>query len=245
MSKIRLIMLTMLAVFAAGAIASASAAANGCEEVGGEKCLWSLNGGRLGVGEIRTLKRQWNSLQTLKGTVGAVSVTLSSKLVELKNAEIDGGIPGLNRGKIVFKNVEVVEPKGCAVNNGTVETEQLNSRLVELVKAGKPQLKDDILFESETGIFAILEFENKSKTETCGITAGTKANVEGNIQAEITAHGEEASHTLKAQGTEAWEYRPKGVATAKASQLKLAKKAATFEGTTNAVLTTGLNWGTD
>src|ERR1700681_3202835 len=109
MSKIRLILLSMLVVFAASAIASASAsAANGCEELTGEKCLWSLNGGRLLTGEERTLKRQWNSTQTLKGTVGAFETELTSNLVTLVNARIRGGIPGYDLGKLRFEQVKVV-----------------------------------------------------------------------------------------------------------------------------------------
>jgi hypothetical protein len=249
MSKVRLILLSMLAVFAASAIASASASANnGCLEVGGEKCLWTLNGAALPTGEMRTVKVIWNSTQTLKGKVGSFATTLTSKLIELEKAAILGGIPGTNYGKIAFKNVVVVTPKECKVTNDEVKTNALKSELVELVKAGTPEKVDDVLFEPEvTGTnFATITFENNPKlTGKCPIN-GLEANVQGDIQAEPKPRKTETKLlTLKAQGKEKWEFRRQNSPTVEKSELKLGGLEAIYEGTSDLGLADGLNWGTD
>ena len=244
MSKVRLILLSMLAVFAASAVASASAAAAGCEEAGGEKCLWTLEGKILPAGEMRELKVVPTATFTLKGKASGAKVTLKSTEIDLKEAKILGGNPGTNYGSILFKNVTVSEPKECKVTNKEVITEPLKSELVELVKGKVPQKVDDLLFEPEKagGVFAKIAFENNPKCSLAGVTA----EVAGNIQSEPSPRNTETVKAkLKTQGKEEWEFRRKGETVSHKSQLEFGGEPATLEGTAELELIKGEKWGTD
>jgi len=77
MSRIRLIVLSMLVVFAASAVAAAAAAAApGCEETGGEKCFWQVQGAQLKEKAAKEFTAGANKNFVLKGKVKAIAVEL-------------------------------------------------------------------------------------------------------------------------------------------------------------------------
>ena len=245
MSRFKLIALSMLVVFAASALAAASAAAApGCEEVGGEKCFWQIQGAKLKEKETKEFTASANKNFVLKGKVKAVAVELKWEKLKVKaGALLVGGEPGDNEESFVFEEVKVEQPKFCSIPGKKIETNPLKSELVELVKAGVVQKVDDVLFEPKKGtILAELEFEGAE----CPVkNALEPARLQGTILAEPTNRNKlEAVVGHQKFTNEKLEYRKHASNVVEKAKLELEANLAEFEGEDNIELVSKQKWST-
>jgi hypothetical protein len=243
MFKVRLILLSIFAAFAASAVASAAAQAAGCEESKGEKCLYVVSGTKLASGQTAEITASQKKAFVLKGKAAGAEVQLESGGVSVESgAKLVGGNPGTDEETVVFEKVTTKKPAGCAVVGGKVKTGALTSELVEFVKSGKVEKEDAVLFKPKTGtVFVEFEFEN-SGTKTCSI-AGKKFAAEGTVLA-TTTHGPSTEGTLTFTTAKA-EYRTKGSSTNTVAELKFAGETATLAGEETVKLVSGAEFGTD
>jgi hypothetical protein len=228
------------------AFAAASASAAGCEESGGKKCLWVINGTRLEKGMEAKLetKTKVEENTKLKGKASGAEVELEGTEVEDIGGVLLGGIPGKDEvSSILFKNVSVKKPTKCEVASKEVRTKPLISELVEFVKGGTPQKTVAHLFLPKTAGEPFAEFELKNKgTETCSLN-GVKVKVEGKqlatliLQEGSGGHANEILMLLFKKGED--EYRTKGSSTTETAELKVSGEAATFSGRVGLLLAGG------
>jgi hypothetical protein len=193
MTRIRLILLSMLAVLAFSAVAASTASAHR---------VWSFEGKVLPTGEKKPLKlvKVVKEFQLKAGTE-----TIACKTVELKEGTIENilvggkGPTGRDKGTVLFKECRNVGKPACVVAN--VEVLGKETALVENTKAAqeKEGLKIYDLFTPEKWTeekpAEINKFAVIKQTGT-GCVATT--SVEGNgVAAEISPEGESATKTLK------------------------------------------------
>jgi hypothetical protein len=214
-------------------------AVKGCEEEHG-KCLWRVNGAQLGEGVEKTTEAVASSAQVLKGKVSGTETELTTKTIKLEKSDIKGHIPGTGHVIIVYEKVEVVKPKNCTVNKGTVKTELLIVEPVYLFTGSTFDGLDD-LFLPETGTtFVTLKFEG----EKCSLN-----KVEASVKGEVAAFAPNASeeleeHTLESKGTPTEVYKA-GATTPKEPKLELGGEAATYKGTAKVKLATKEKYSID
>jgi hypothetical protein len=245
MSRIRLIVLSMLVVFTASAVAAvAAAAAPGCEEVGGEKCFWQVQGAQLKEKAAKEFTAGANKNFVLKGKVKAIAVELKWEKLKVKaGALLIGGEPGDNEEAFVLEGVKVEQPKNCKIPGEKIETLTLKSELVELVKGGVVQKVDDVLFEPKKGtVLAEVEFEG----EKCPIAnAGKLARLQGTVLAEPTNRfNKEAVVGHLIFTNEKLEYRKHASNVVVAAKLELETNLAELAGEANIELVTKEKWST-
>jgi hypothetical protein len=143
-------LIALLAVFAVGAVASASASAKNptwmvCKEVSAgagkfedSQCTKSGKGNweakELLAGESREIQSEANGPQLLRFS----SVTIECKKFKTEaGAKIIGGEPGTDEEVIVYEECHMVGFPMCKINkNGTIGTNTLASKLVFLTKKG-------------------------------------------------------------------------------------------------------------
>ncbi len=164
MTKARLIVLSLLGVFAASAIAAASAAAVGCEEAGGEKCEWRVEKVVLAAKATKAYTAKAGNTFVMTGEVAGIKFELTSKELEAKNGSIEGGAPGKGKVSLDWKNVTVVKPAGCQIEKGELISKELQPDLAE----DEATKKDLLEFTPTNGeeVFFETRFENKG-AETC------------------------------------------------------------------------------
>lgn len=178
-SRVRLMLVALLGVFAFGAVAAAAAQAE-------EAPFWSREGVRLKAGETHYITAKVYNVTgaeegfTLKATTGQ---TIHCSSVELKEGVLLGsneGNPGTNDEVIVFSG-------GCTVkNNGTgckvkepIETHSVKSELVESEKSTTASLL--VEFFTETGPFVTIHFE----PEAGGKCTVSETAVSGKVAGEV------------------------------------------------------------
>jgi hypothetical protein len=168
MSKIRLVLLSGVAVFAFTAF-SASAA------FGAAKFEWSVNGTPLAAGVKLTILLKpdaTNGTIILKGTAFGVATELETHTFK-SESNIQGGKPGTGEGVTTFESITVTKPKNCTAAN--VKTENLKSSIVEST-GGKALI---LLSPIGTTVFATYSYGGAS----CSLT-GDSVNVTGSVLLE-------------------------------------------------------------
>lgn len=173
MPRIRLILLSLLVMFAtSGVVATAAQAAEGL-------LFWKVNGKSFAKGETREItKVKASKNYVLKGTTATVTCT---KNEVSEPAVLTGGSPGGDTEVVIFK--------GCTVSgNGTgckVETEEVKTEPVE----------SELLFETISFTGKILElFRPASGTllasvKFTGTCVVTEAGVSGSVIGEVWSGG--------------------------------------------------------
>jgi hypothetical protein len=171
MRKTRLVLLSLLAVFAFSAVAAASASAFNLE--------WEVNGVKLASG--KTEKVVSTSLTTYTLTAGTKVITCAKTLVGPGNGTITGGKPGTDAAKIDFEECKTSET-GCLVKSagepdkaGTILVSVITV-LVEREPSGGGAKKEADEFKPASGTtFVSLEFGTK-ETATGNKLEGTCAS---------------------------------------------------------------------
>lgn len=175
MSRVRLGLLSLIAILSLVILSSTASAAI--------KFEWKVKEKTLAAGESKEFTATADGhVFDLKGSAAGVAVLLLSSEFEVENgAKIIGGKPGTDEETVIFKGVTVDKPEKCSVESegsatGTVKTKKLKTEIVESDETHEPL----ILFQPKEGtIFASLLLLNKG-TETC-LLAGSLANVTGNF----------------------------------------------------------------
>lgn len=180
MSKVRLVLLSLVAMLSVGAMLASSASAAISFE-------WKVGGIPLGAGASKEFTTTTDGKEfILNGKLAGVASELLSTEVSVEpGAKIIGGKPGTNEEIVVFKGVKVNNPAHCTVESegsplGTVKTNALHTEIVESEATHEPV----ILFAPKTGTtFVQLLFLNVG-TEKCGGIGVILANVNGSLLAQ-------------------------------------------------------------
>jgi len=178
MSRVRLALLSLVAVMSMGAVLASSASA-------AIEFKWKVGGAELAAGETRgfTVNNDEKKFD-LHGTIAGATALLLSTLVEvLPGAQIIGGVPGTNEETALFLGVTVDNPANCGVAQngiaGQVQTVLLKTEIVEGAVASAGNNEVDILFSPKAGTtFATFELTGAS----C-LAKGTIAPVSGTVLA--------------------------------------------------------------
>ncbi len=196
-SRVRLMLVALLGVFAFGAVVAAAAQAE-------EAPFWSREGVRLGAGEThyitgKLLKEGEAGAvpSVLRAATGQTVTCTGGKLKEGVLLGSAAGNPGTNDEVVVFTGC-TVENNGaaCSVEGGTVTTKNVKSELVENVESSKVGKKLLVEFFPNKGVqFATLKF-----TGTCTVA---ETIVEGEVAAEVLTDPGELPVELPNAKTEA------------------------------------------
>ncbi len=197
-SRVRLMLIALLGVFAFGAVAAAAAQAE-------EAPFWTRETVRLGAGETHYITGKLLK----EGETGAVPSVLSAATGQtvtctggkLKEGVLLGsaaGNPGTNDEVVVFTGCTVVNNgSACSVEGGTVTTNNVKSELVENVESSKVGKKLLVEFFPNKGVqFATLKFTGTACTVKSTI-------VEGQVAAEVLTDPGELPVELPNAKTEA------------------------------------------
>jgi hypothetical protein len=167
MSRIRLVLLSGVAVAAFTAISASASAV---------KFEWSVNGTPLAAGVKLTILLRPDAVNgtiVLKATAFGVASELETHAFTSKS-NIQGGKPGTGEGVTTFESITVVKPKNCTVAN--IKTENIKSTIVE----GTTSKTALILLSPVTGsVFAKVTYEGAS----CSLS-GDSANFTGSVLLE-------------------------------------------------------------
>jgi hypothetical protein len=162
MSRLKLVMLSMLAVMAVGVVASASASAANCEKNANGKfalCLGASPGVLTAGGFNTDVTRDGTSIYELKDAAGIP--VLCSAIKNTGGKIVGTATPSVTIEGLVleFSTCVVDEPAKCVVTE-PIKTESLKGEILK---------KEEIEFTPTTGeIFATLKFANKG-TEICSL----------------------------------------------------------------------------
>lgn len=173
MSKLRLILLSMLAVFAFSAVASSAALA---------APEWTLNGKAITKTEKVTYKLKSATAVLEDATLG---VTIKCTALKGKSAQVE--VAGKDKGITFFEGCTINIAK-CEVTKGEVKTETLTTKLAE---EGTETI--DIFEPPVSKIFAVI----KLKGTGCPLTS---ANVTGQVTSVIKSPLQGASLTTTFPG---------------------------------------------
>jgi len=255
MKRIRIVGLSLLAVFALGAIASTVAQA-------AEAPFWSIESKRLASGETTGVNATQISAYTL--TASGIEIKCAKSSV-VSGATLNGsnaGEPGTSREKITYSECTVAtNGTECKVGhngNGEIQTEPLINELV--YDAGSKESKSvAVEFTPETGnVLSKITFFSGGTTGPCSpVSAGLLA-VEGQVAAQVWG-GKTATEFLlelgKAPvlGTVGSIKFPSpaiksiilfkaGTGTQKSISLSFAGKASKLLGESEVTLTSGKKW---
>ena len=175
MSKLRLILLSMLAVFAFSAVASSAAMA---------APEWTRNGVAITKTEKVTYKLKAGTDATLEDAT--LKITIKCTAVKGKSAQVE--VAGKDKGITVFEGCTTNIAK-CEVVKGEIKTETLTTKLSE---EGTKVL--DTFSPPASGIFAVI----KLKGTGCPITS---ANVTGTVTSVMGAPGPTITAAFPGPGT--------------------------------------------
>jgi len=172
-SRVRLMLLALLAVFAFGAVATAVAQAE-------EAPFWSIGGSRLGAGETHyfTLVVYSSSFHLLfLGIAVLCGIIITRTHVILGS---NSGNPGIAGGAIEFSSCKTEgSGKGCKIAEPIV-TNNLKEELVETEKGEKGSLLMEF-FPEKGAKLATLHFE----PESGGSCTVKEAFVEGSVAGQV------------------------------------------------------------
>jgi hypothetical protein len=227
MARIRLMLLSVLAVLAFGALASVSASASDktCPQEKGKELNWCVEG--VVVSEDSTIKEApvegTSGVSVLEGTVLGVKTKVECAEDEFKGILEDSGA---DSGEIKFKNCKVIEPENCKVK------EPIEFSFISQLVLEEPGARASVEFWGPTGGEGKEEEEFVSLTFTekpaCAI-AGTAA-VKGSQTCE-----------LDKTNAEAWKENTthKVICKTSGSELKLGTAKAKFSSTATIKLVSG------
>jgi hypothetical protein len=149
MSRAKLVLLSVVAVLAVGAMFVSSALA-------AVEFKWKVAGAELKTGESKnfTVSSDGKNFAFFSKLTAATALLLSHE-VSVEGGKILGGVPGTNEETLVFKGVTSDQPENCTVVQsgvtGTVRTTPMKSELVEGAHAGVGNGEVDILVTPKTG----------------------------------------------------------------------------------------------
>jgi hypothetical protein len=241
MSRVRLVLLSLVAVLSAAAMLASSASA-------AISFQWNVSGKKLEAGQSREFTSSADGKFSLEGKVaGAAAVLLSTELSVAKGAKIIGGVPGTNEEIVVFKGVTVDKPANCgllqaATAPGVVQTTPLKTEIVEGTNGeGVGNGSVDILFTPKTTgteLFATFELAGTS----C-LFKGTVAPVTGLLLAlALPERAEGVTGALDFEASTSKQYKTSGGTLGKAL-LAFAGEDASLLGLALVSLTTGEKFG--
>jgi hypothetical protein len=175
MKRLTMIGVALVAVFAMGAIFSASAMATSAP-------FWSIGGTRLAAGKTHFISAKPVSEKFTLSTE-ALGTEISCTGFSLKEGSLLGSTelnPGTNDEVVVFTGCKLETGNGgpteCKLETETLTTNSLKSELVE--KAAAPKILLTEFFPAKGSVFIVLKFVGK-----CGVF---EASVEGSTAAEVT-----------------------------------------------------------
>lgn len=220
----------LLAVVVLGAIMANSAFAENSFKGGG---TWLVAGSKLAEGEAnaKALTTTAVGASTLTTTVGGTKLVLSSSNITCLGCTIDNtaGTVATIMGSLSFTEVSVVEPAGCSVVGGKVESKALTATL----GMGGTGTGATLQFAPLTGeTFATLEL------------TGGSCPISGLYKVTGKQFGESVNATkvsALAQEVVTSEAIQKSAGTA--TSLKFGEKAAILNGKLKGTLTSGQTWG--
>ncbi len=207
--RVRLIVLSMLAVFALSVVASASASAESndvwevCKEKAGagteppkkfdeHKCntqvkalaLRKWEWVTLAAGEeFKTISK--GGVQKLIGHIGGVAIEIECKKVT-DTGNIKGGAPGTDEGSIEYTECKIVGAAGCGVKSppptkaGTILVASVKTKLIQI----EPGVEGEE-FSTASGTFVELELGEAENATThefekkCGVFPLAKQKITG------------------------------------------------------------------
>ena len=167
MSRIRIIGLTLVAVFAVSAVGVASAS--------GAEYVYKVAGAKLvGAKEITSKAK---TTYILKGEALGVKTTVECPTQKLSaGAAIKGGEPGTSEETVVFEGCKPTAPAECVGKKVKVENTPVKNEIVTVVKPAAKVGKLATLFTPKAGtLFTTITFE--------GCLFNTKAEVTGTAAA--------------------------------------------------------------
>jgi len=239
MSKARLVLLSLLAVFAVGAMlaSSASAAIN---------FEYRVKGTKLAAGSTKefTVTSDGKNFDLHGSAGGVASLLLSHEISVESGAKIIGGIPGTNEETVIFKGVTIDPPLStCGVTQSgvanQVKTVLLKTEIVEGSAGNIGNGEVDILFTPKTGT----TFATFKLTGSCTLS-GAEVPVSGSILGGTAPSKTEVVNgevNLEAK-TKGYKVSP-GTGTEKTAGLIFAGGPATLTGLTLVLLTSGEAYG--
>jgi hypothetical protein len=237
MSRFRLIMMSVVAMFAVGAFASASASAITpvflvCLEKSGSgkkfedrNCSKESGTGKFELVEVAEfLKANGTSgVSVLKGTLSSAEVIITCKKDKF-TGEI--GPKGLTKGEVVYEECSVGNSKETFTN---CEVPNIIFKFIDqLVENAKGEVEDEFKPAEAGKPFVEIEIKNKG-SKTC--VEKSKEPVEGTQNAEV----EQPSTGAKL--LRELTFKPSG------SHLKYAGNTATYEGKVSIDLNNDDSWG--
>jgi hypothetical protein len=165
MSRVRLMLLSILVVFAVGAVASASASAAG---------QWWVSGAKFSGTEEVTARLKSGTKAVLKSKLpGGEEVELLSPKISLRRADIFANSKGLAE-EITFLETTVAKPVGCEMLSDII----VKPVLTELVVEGTPSKVFD-LFTPQLGTkFATVELSNCAGEGLYQVTGQVRCEVQ-------------------------------------------------------------------
>jgi hypothetical protein len=247
MSKIRLILLSMLMSFVFGAIASSSASAaeiEGCKKPATQpKCLLTVEGKKLAKGEKEEFTAKVKTAFAFSGKLSGTAFEIkANKLKVEKGSNLLGGNPAEGQATAVFEEVKVEKPTGCEIEGNKIKTNSLaiwyGWLYVFLTYHGV-----DWVWLPGKGPFFTLTFKNKG-AEKCalnGVTTEATGTILGmSPEAEATAHA--LTFSKLAEGAEFYEF---GSLKPETPQLSFSKEPVTFTGAADIELVSKKKLGID
>jgi len=181
MKRLTMIGVALVAVFAMGAIFSASASATSAP-------FWSINGTRLAAGKTHFIAARPVSKKFTLSTP-ALGVEISCTGFTLKEGVLLGSTelnPGTNDEVVVFTGCKLEKGNNvaeCKLESETLTTNSLKSELVE--KAAAPKILLTEFFPVKQP-FITLKFTGKCETTETGVEGSTAAEVTTDNTAEET-----------------------------------------------------------
>jgi hypothetical protein len=219
MSRIKFVLLGLLAMFAVSGFASASASAEPTKPCGsGNEWVFCYHTG-LEIHEELVLGL--SGLSILTGKIGTSEVR-----IDCLDDHVHGVLEllGKNKGEITFLNCKLEKPAGCKLSNAeeTKIVSKVNSQLI-----GHPGPAQILFSEQGAGPFAVIEIANAG---TCPPGVPGNYNVTGEQKCELPSW-------------ETFALLHEVVCTKALSVLKLGVEKATFSSTAKLWLESDLAWG--
>jgi hypothetical protein len=236
MSRIRMVLLSLVAVMSVGAVVASSASA-------AIEFKWKVAGAELKTGESKvfTVNNDGKNFDLNGKLAGAIALLLSHEVSVEAGAKIIGGVPGTNTETVVFKGVTVDKPANCTESQngvaGQVKTVPLKTEIVEGAKEGVGTNEADILFTPVTGpTFTTFKLEGASCTvpEVFPVT-GSVLGLPLPLKTEVVQQNLVFEAATKEYRNHANEFKTAG--------LIFANAAATLSGLTLVLLESGQAFG--
>jgi hypothetical protein len=239
MTRIKLVGLCLVAVFAMGAFAATSAMA-------APEHIYKVEGTKLEAGKTQEITSKAKTEFTLKGEEEILGVKVKS-VTKCKKLKLNAGdkpvIVGGTPGKSEKEDIEFEECSatvgGSKCSSVTVESALANNELVTIVLPAGKAGKEGTLFTPASGkVFTKIKFTK------CGLFGNQSAEVEGSSTALVSPEKVEAvTGTLVYSETEEITEIEKQGGTKEKTGLKFGGFAATINGEAEVELVSKQKWG--